>query len=224
MVVQTRTNLKWMLAGVTMLDPATVFIGLDAAIGRDTVLYPNVRIEGKTRLGEGCTVHPGSRIVDSDLGDGVTIKDCCVIEEGRIADKASVGPFAHLRPGTVLSEGARIGNFVETKKTVIGERSKANHLAYLGDATIGKDVNIGAGVITCNYDGFKKHQTIIEDGVFVGSDVQLVAPVRVGKDALVAAGATITRDVPPGALAISRVPQDIREGVAGRRKRMKQKR
>jgi len=154
----------------------------------------------------------------------VTIKDCCVIEEGRIADKASVGPFAHLRPGTVLSEGARIGNFVETKKTVIGERSKANHLAYLGDATIGKDVNIGAGVITCNYDGFKKHQTIIEDGVFVGSDAQLVAPVRVGKDALVAAGATITRDVPPGALAISRVPQDIREGVAGRRKRMKQKR
>ena len=224
MVVQTRTNLKWMLAGVTMLDPATVFIGLDAAIGRDTVLYPNVRIEGKTRLGEGCTVHPGSRIVDSDLGDGVTIKDCCVIEEGRIADKASVGPFAHLRPGTVLSEGARIGNFVETKKTVIGERSKANHLAYLGDATIGKDVNIGAGVITCNYDGFKKHQTIIEDGVFVGSDAQLVAPVRVGKDALIAAGATITRDVPPGALAISRVPQDIREGVAGRRKRMKQKR
>jgi len=224
MVLQARTNLRWMLDGVTMLDPATVFIGADAAIGRDTVLYPNVRLEGRTTLGEGCTVCPGSRITDSVLGRGVTVKDACVIESSTIADKASVGPFAHLRPGTVLSEGARIGNFVETKKTVIGERSKANHLAYLGDATIGKDVNIGAGVITCNYDGFKKHQTIIEDGVFVGSDAQLVAPVRVGKDALVAAGATITRDVPPGALAISRVPQDIREGVAGRRKRMKQKR
>ncbi len=223
MVLQARTNLRWMLDGVTLPDPATVFIGTDVIIGRDTIVYPNVRLEGTTTLGEGCTVYPGSRIADSTLGSGVVVKDCCVIENSRIADKASVGPFAHLRPGTELRTGARIGNFVEVKKSVIGEGSKANHLSYLGDATIGRNVNIGAGVITCNYDGFQKHQTIIEDGVFVGSDTQLVAPVRIGRDALVAAGATVTRDVPAGALAISRVPQEIRAGAAGRRKKMKQK-
>jgi bifunctional UDP-N-acetylglucosamine pyrophosphorylase/glucosamine-1-phosphate N-acetyltransferase len=223
-LLQERINVQWMQAGVTMLDPFSVFIDVAVTIGRDTVLYPNVRLEGKTTLGEGCTVYPGSRMVDSTCGNEVTIKDCCVIEDSRIADKASVGPFAHLRPGTVLGPGSRIGNFVEVKKSVIGEGSKANHLAYIGDATVGKDVNIGAGVITCNYDGFQKHQTIIEDGVFVGSDAQLVAPVRIGKDALIAAGATVTRDVPPEALAISRAPLDIREGVSGRRKRMKQNR
>lgn len=222
-VLRSRKNVRWMMDGVTLIDPATVFISEEAVIGRDTVLYPNVRLEGKTTLGEGCTVYPGSRMVDSICGNGVTIKDCCVIEDSRIADKVSVGPFAHLRPGTVLGPGSRIGNFVEVKKSVIGEGSKANHLAYIGDATVGKDVNIGAGVITCNYDGFHKHQTVIEDGVFVGSDSQLVAPVRIGKDALVAAGATITRDVPPEALAISRAPLEIREGVSGRRKRLKQK-
>jgi len=223
MVLQARTNLRWMLEGVTLPDPATVFIGADVVIGRDSIVYPNVRLEGKTTLGEGCSVFPGSRIVDSTLGSGVMIKDCCVIEDSRIQDRASVGPFAHLRPGTVLNAGSRIGNFVEVKKSVIGEGSKANHLAYLGDATIGRDVNIGAGVITCNYDGYTKHQTIIEDGVFVGSDAQLVAPVRIGRDALVAAGTTVTRDVPAEAMVISRVPQEVREGVAGRRKKMKQK-
>ena len=223
LVLQARSNLRWMLEGVTLPDPATVFIGMDVSIGRDSIVYPNVRLEGKTTLGEGCTVYPGSRIVDSTLGSGVVIKDCCVIEDSRIEDRASVGPFAHLRPGTVLGAGSRIGNFVEVKKSVIGEGSKANHLAYLGDATIGRDVNIGAGVITCNYDGYQKHQTVIEDGVFVGSDAQLVAPVRIGRDALVAAGTTVTRDVPAEAMVISRVPQEVREGVAGRRKRMKQK-
>jgi bifunctional UDP-N-acetylglucosamine pyrophosphorylase/glucosamine-1-phosphate N-acetyltransferase len=223
MVLQARTNLRWMLEGVTLQDPATVFIGAEVVIGKDTLVYPNVRLEGKTTVGEGCVLYPGSRVADSTLGSGVTIKDSCVIEESRIADRASVGPFAHLRPGTVLGAGSRIGNFVEVKKSVIGEGSKANHLSYLGDAIIGADVNIGAGVITCNYDGFKKHQTVIEDGVFVGSDAQLVAPVRIGRDALVAAGATITRDVPAEALALSRVPQENREGVAGRRKKMKQK-
>jgi len=222
-ILRSARNGRLMTEGVTLLDPATVFVSEEAMIGRDTVLYPHVRIEGKTTLGEGCTVYPGSRVVDSHCGNSVTIKDNCVIEESRIADKASVGPFAHLRPGTVLGAGSRIGNFVEVKKSVIGEGSKANHLAYIGDATVGKDVNIGAGVITCNYDGFQKHRTIIEDGVFVGSDAQLVAPVRIGKDALVAAGSTVTRDVPPEALAISRSPLEVREGVAGRRKRMKQK-
>jgi len=222
-VLQTRTNLRWMRDGVTMLDPATVFIGAEAQVGRDTVLYPNVRLEGTTTLGEGCTVYPGVRIVDSSIGDRVTVKDCCVIERSHIADRASVGPFAHLRPETVIDRGARIGNFVEVKKSFIGAESKANHLAYIGDATVGSGVNIGAGVITCNYDGFKKHATVIEDGVFVGSDAQLVAPVRIGKGAVVAAGATITRDVPADALAISRVPQEIREGLAARRRGRKQK-
>jgi bifunctional UDP-N-acetylglucosamine pyrophosphorylase/glucosamine-1-phosphate N-acetyltransferase len=222
-VLRARTNVRWMQDGVTMHDPAAVSIGPDVRVGRDTVLYPNVRLEGTTTLGEGCTVYPGARIADSALGDRVTIKDCCVIERARIADGASVGPFAHLRPETVIGRGARIGNFVEVKKSSIGADSKANHLAYIGDATVGSGVNIGAGVITCNYDGFRKHPTVIEDGVFVGSDAQLVAPVRIGKGAVVAAGATITRDVPADALAITRVPQENKEGVAGKRRRMKQK-
>lgn len=222
-VLKERTAVRWMEQGVTMLDPFTVAIGAGVTIGRDTVLYPNVRLEGTTSLGEGCTIYPGSRIVDSVIGDQVTIKDFCVIEESRIAGEASVGPFAHLRPGTVLGRKAKIGNFVEVKKSTIGEGSKANHLTYVGDAVVGKDVNIGAGVITCNYDGFRKHPTVIEDCVFIGSDAQLVAPVRIGKGAVIAAGATITRDVPPDALAITRVPQENKEGVAARRRALKQK-
>jgi bifunctional UDP-N-acetylglucosamine pyrophosphorylase/glucosamine-1-phosphate N-acetyltransferase len=222
-IMRARINSAWMLAGVTMLDPGATFIGSDVTLGRDCILYPNVRLEGKTTIGQGCTVFAGTRIVDSTIGDGVTVKDCSVIEDSAVADSASVGPFAHLRPGSVIGERARIGNFVEIKKSSIGEGSKANHLAYIGDATVGKDVNIGAGVITCNYDGFDKFPTIIEDGVFVGSDSQLVAPVRIGRGALIAAGATITRDVPADALAISRPPQDIREGFAARRRKMKKK-
>jgi bifunctional UDP-N-acetylglucosamine pyrophosphorylase/glucosamine-1-phosphate N-acetyltransferase len=222
-VIRDRLNTSWMLAGVTMLDPSSTFIGHAVSIGRDTVLYGNIRLEGKTRIGEGCTLYPGSRIVDAELGDNVIVKDCCVIQESIIAAGAAVGPFAHLRPGSVLAERARVGNFVELKKTTIGEGSKANHLSYIGDAIVGKDVNIGAGVITCNYDGFHKFQTVIEDGVFVGSDAQLVAPVRIGKGALIAAGATITKDVPADALAISRIPQNIREGFASRRRKLKQK-
>ena len=222
-VVQRRTNRRWMLEGVTMLDPDTTFIGNTVSLGKDVLLYPNVRLEGKTSVGEGCTIYPGTRVIDSVLASGVTVNDCSVIEESEIAAGATVGPFAHLRPGSRIGPRARIGNFVEVKKSIIGEGSKANHLSYIGDATIGKDVNIGAGVITCNYDGFEKHKTIIEDGVFVGSDAQLVAPVKIGKGALIAAGATITRDVPPEALAISRTPQDIREGFASRRRRMKGK-
>jgi bifunctional UDP-N-acetylglucosamine pyrophosphorylase/glucosamine-1-phosphate N-acetyltransferase len=222
-VLQARINTRWLEAGVTMLDPFSVSIGDGVVIGRDTVLYPNVRLEGATALGEGCTVHAGSRIADSALGDGVAVKDCCVIEGSRIDAEATVGPFAHLRPGSIIGRKARIGNFVEVKKSTIGEGSKANHLAYLGDATVGTGSNIGAGVITCNYDGFQKHPTVIGDGVFVGSDAQLVAPVTIGDGAVVAAGATITRDVPPDALALSRVPQENKEGVAARRRQMKQK-
>jgi bifunctional UDP-N-acetylglucosamine pyrophosphorylase/glucosamine-1-phosphate N-acetyltransferase len=222
-VLRDRVNSSWMLAGVTMLDPSSTFIGHEVSIGRDTVLYGNVRLEGKTRIGEACTVYPGSRIIDSVIENSVAVKDCSVIEESVIAAGASVGPFAHLRPGSVIRERARIGNFVEIKKSTIGEGSKANHLSYIGDAIVGRDVNIGAGVITCNYDGFQKYQTVIEDEVFVGSDAQLVAPVKIGKGALVAAGATITRDVPADALAISRSPQTIREGFSSRRRKLKQK-
>lgn len=221
-VLRDRINSAWMLAGVTMTDPDTTFISAQATIGRDTVLYGSLRIEGRTRIGEGCVVGPGSRIVDSSLGNTVTVKDSCLIEESDIAPGAAIGPFAHLRPGSVIGERARIGNFVEIKKSTIGEGSKANHLSYIGDATVGKDVNIGAGVITCNYDGFRKYRTVIEDGVFIGSDAQLVAPVTIGKDALVAAGATITKNVPADALAISRAPQSIREGFSSRRRKLRQ--
>jgi bifunctional UDP-N-acetylglucosamine pyrophosphorylase/glucosamine-1-phosphate N-acetyltransferase len=222
-VMRERINRQWMLDGVTMIDPDTTFVGSEVSMGRDVVLYPNVRLEGKTKIGGSCVVYSGSRIVDSVIAGSVTVKDCSVIEESDIASGAVVGPFAHLRPGSVIGEGARIGNFVEIKKSTIGAGSKANHLAYIGDATVGSDVNIGAGVITCNYDGYEKHRTVIEDGVFVGSDAQLVAPVTIGKGALIAAGATITRDVPADALAISRVPQTVREGFASRRRRMKRK-
>jgi bifunctional UDP-N-acetylglucosamine pyrophosphorylase/glucosamine-1-phosphate N-acetyltransferase len=222
-VIRDRINRAWMTEGVTMLDPGTISIGSEVSLGRDTVLYPNVRIEGRTKIGKTCTVYPGVRIVDSVIADNVVVKDCSVIEESRVASGASIGPFAHLRPGSLIGERARIGNFVEVKKSTVGEGSKANHLAYIGDATVGRDVNIGAGVITCNYDGYDKYPTVIEDGVFVGSDSQLVAPVTIGRGALIAAGSTITRDVPADALAISRVRQEAHEGFASRRKRMKQK-
>lgn len=222
-VIRDRTNRAWMAGGVTMLDPGTIFIGSEVSLGRDTVLYPNVRIEGRSKLGEGCTVYPGARIVDSVIADKVVVKDCSVIEESGIASGATIGPFAHLRPGSKIGERARIGNFVEVKKSAVGAGSKANHLSYIGDSTVGSDVNIGAGVITCNYDGYDKYPTVIGDGVFVGSDSQLIAPVTIGPGAIIAAGSTITRDVPPDALGIGRTRQEIKEGFASRRRKMKQK-
>ncbi len=222
-ILRARINRRWMQDGVTMLDPDSAVIGSEVSLGRDITLYPNVVLEGKTRIGDASVVYQGSRIVDSVIGQGVAVKDCSVIEESRIADGASIGPFSHLRPGATIGERARIGNFVEVKKSSIGEGSKANHLSYIGDTTVGRNVNIGAGVITCNYDGFEKHRTVIEDDVFIGSDAQLVAPVTIGRGAVIAAGATITRDVPADALAISRAPQDVREGYASRRKQRKQK-
>lgn len=222
-VMKQRINSRWMTEGVTMLDPDTTFVGTESLLGRDVVLYPNVRIEGTTKIGDGCIIYPGSRIRNSVIAKSVTVKDNSVIEESDISSGASIGPFAHLRPGSVIGEGARIGNFVELKKSTIGAGSKANHLSYIGDSIVGKQVNIGAGVITCNYDGYDKYRTVIEDGVFVGSDAQLIAPVTIGRGALIAAGTTITRDVPADALAISRVPQEIRDGFAKRRRKLKQK-
>lgn len=201
-----------MASGVTIEDPATTYVGRDVVVGRDTVIRPGVVLEGRTVIGEGCCLYPGVRIQDSTLGDRVTILDHCLVNGAQIAEDVTVGPFAHLRPQTEIATGARIGNFVELKKTKLGTGSKANHLAYLGDATIGSHVNIGAGTITCNYDGVRKNPTIIEDDVFIGSDSQLVAPVNVGRGAYVAAGSTITQDVPAGALGIARGRQVNKDG------------
>ncbi len=198
---------KWTGKGVNFLDAGSVFIHPDAHIGRGTTVYPNVYIEGHTEIGRDSTIYPNVRILNSRIGNKVTIKDSTVIEDSDIKDRASVGPFAHIRPGSEIGSEARIGNFVELKKAIVGSGTKASHLSYLGDTKIGRGANIGAGTITCNYDGKKKHVTIIEDGVFVGSDSQLVAPVRVGKGAYIGAGSTVTKDIPPGALAISRVEQ-----------------
>jgi len=206
-ILRVRVVSKWMEKGVTFIDPYASFVHVTASIGRDTVIYPNTYIEGSTVIGKNCVILPGVRICDSTIGDGVTIKDNTLIEESRIARGAVIGPFAHLRPGSNIGSRAKIGNFVEIKKSNIGEGSKASHLSYIGDADVGKDVNIGAGTITCNYDGKNKSRTVIESGVFIGSDTQLVAPVKVKKGAYVAAGATVTKDVPEGALAISRSKQ-----------------
>jgi len=206
-IMRKRINENLMLQGVTIIDPQNTYIESDVKIGPDTIIYPGVFIEAKTTIGKNCTIHSNVRIVNSTIGDNVIIKDSSVIEDSVIKDNASIGPFAHLRPGSIISENVKIGNFVEIKKSIIGEGTKAMHLSYIGDAEVGRNVNIGAGTITCNYDGFKKHKTIIEDNVFVGSDSQLVAPVKVSKGAYIGAGSTITKDVPPKCLAITRVPQ-----------------
>src|SRR5688572_10160200 len=223
MLVRQNKNEELMAAGVTLVDPATTYIDPRAEIGSDTVIHPGVVIEGPTRIGRACEIQAHVRIADTEIGDHVNINSFCVIVESRIANGAAVGPFAHLRPASAVGEGAKIGNFVELKKTSLGAGSKVNHLAYLGDATVGDHVNVGAGTITCNYDGEKKHQTIIEDGAFIGSDSQLVAPVRVGKGAYVAAGSSITQDVPDGALGIARARQNNVEGWVERKKAVPQK-
>ena len=216
-VMRQTKNEQLMVAGVTFDDPATTYIDEEVVIGADTVLHPGVTLEGATRIGVACEIHTGVRIVDSTLDDGVVIKNHCVIERSHVAAGASVGPFAHLRPDSRVGRHAKVGNFVELKKTTLGADSKAGHLSYLGDATIGDRVNIGAGTITCNYDGAGKHATVIEDDVFIGSDSQLVAPVTVGRGAYVAAGSTITDDVPAGALGIARGRQTNKPGWVERR-------
>ena len=217
-VMRQQLCTHWMQAGVTLQDPATTWIDADVKIGQDTVLHPHVTLEGQTSIGEGCVIRSHTRISDSRLGHRVAVHDCCVIRDVRLEDDTSVGPFAHLRPGTVVRRSAKVGNFVEMKKTELGEGSKANHLSYLGDARIGKGVNIGAGTITCNYDGSRKHETVIEDEVFVGSDTQLIAPVTVGRGAVIAAGSTVTENVPADALAIARALQVNNPGWAARRR------
>jgi bifunctional UDP-N-acetylglucosamine pyrophosphorylase/glucosamine-1-phosphate N-acetyltransferase len=222
-ILRRRVVSRLMEEGVTCLDPETVHVSSQATVGRDTTLYPHVQIEGHTSVGEGCTIHSGCRIRDSRLGNRVRVFDGCVILESEIADECSIGPYAHLRPLSRLGRKAKVGNFVEMKKSVLGEGSKVPHLTYVGDATVGDRVNIGAGTITCNYDGFAKHQTIIEDEAFIGSNTSLVAPVKIGRGAIVAAGSSITQEVPPDALAFGRAQQVNKEGRAAQLREAKSK-
>ena len=217
-IMRQKKNAELMTAGVTIVDPATTYIDDEVEVGQDTVIHPGVLIQGRSKIGSACEIHASVRIVESDIGDRVTVNNFCLILDSQVAGGATVGPFAHLRSATKIGEKAKIGNFVELKKTTFGAGSKASHLSYLGDATIGTNVNVGAGTITCNYDGQKKHQTVIEDGAFIGSDSQLIAPVRVGKGAYVGAGSSITEDVPARALAVGRGRQANIEGWADRRK------
>lgn len=197
-------------AGVTFLDPSHAYISAEAQIGKDCIIYPDVAIGGKTTLGENCEIRSGTRITNSRLGNNVVVKDHCVIIDSEIESNCAVGPFAHLRMNTLLEERSVVGNFVEVKKTRLGRGSKAMHLTYLGDATIGEKTNIGAGTVTCNYDGKHKHQTIIEDDVRIGSDTMLVAPVRVGRGSVTAAGSVVTEDVPPDTL-VAGVPAVVKK-------------
>lgn len=206
--------------GVSIINPENCYIQEEVRIGMDTIIYPGVILEGSTEIGTDCIIYSNVRIKDSKIGNKVMIYDFSIIEGSVIEDNVSIGPFARIRPETLISEGARIGNFVELKKTKFGRGSKANHLSYLGDAEIGEYTNIGAGTITCNYDGIKKHVTIIEDEVFVGSDTQFIAPVKIGKGAYIAAGSTITKDVPPYSLGIARGRQQNKLDWVKKRKKI----
>jgi bifunctional UDP-N-acetylglucosamine pyrophosphorylase / glucosamine-1-phosphate N-acetyltransferase len=212
-----------MAEGVSIFYPATCVIDTDVEIAADTVIEPFVQILGKSRIGAGCRIRSYSVIRDSEIGEGVLMRPGCILEEARIGPRAVLGPYSHLRSGSDIGEGAHVGNFVETKKIKLGKGSKANHLTYLGDAEIGAGVNIGAGTITCNYDGVAKHTTIIEDGAFIGSDSTLVAPVRVGKGAYVAAASCITSNIPEDALAIGRAQQIVKDGWARAKRASRQK-
>jgi bifunctional UDP-N-acetylglucosamine pyrophosphorylase/glucosamine-1-phosphate N-acetyltransferase len=207
-----------MAAGVTLVRPETCLIDGQVRVGRDTVIEPFVQILGKSRVGADCRIRSYSVISDTQIGDRVLVRPGCIVDGSRVGAGAVLGPYSHLRPGSEIGEGAHIGNFVETKMTQVGKGSKANHLSYLGDARIGEGVNIGAGTITCNYDGRQKHPTTIEDGAFIGSDATLIAPVRIGKRAYVGAGSSITDDVPADALALARGRQVNKAGWARKRR------
>jgi bifunctional UDP-N-acetylglucosamine pyrophosphorylase/glucosamine-1-phosphate N-acetyltransferase len=214
-LLRRRVNEAHMAAGVSLIDPAATYIDVEVRIGRDSVVYPNTFVESGSRIGAKCTIGPSTAIARSRVGDGSAVW-FAVVEDSKIGKACEVGPFARLRPGSVLEDGAQIGNFVEVKASRIGTRSKAKHLAYIGDAEVGAGVNIGAGTVVVNYDGYEKHPTVIADGARIGSDTMLVAPVRVGKGAVTGAGSVITKDVPAGALGVERTDQ---KNVKGYRKR-----
>ena len=218
-VVQRRRILdRLMESGVTIVDPASTYVEDTVTIGPDTVVQPQTVIEGATVIGSECVIGAGSHVSGSRLADRVVLKPYSIIEEAAIEEDATLGPFCHLRPGCHIGAGAEIGNFAELKKSRVGKKTKIHHVSYMGDATLGERVNVGAGTITCNYDGQRKHPTVIGDGVFVGTNSSLVAPLTIGEGAYVAAGSVITRDVPPGALALERSPQVVKDGWAAKRK------
>jgi bifunctional UDP-N-acetylglucosamine pyrophosphorylase/glucosamine-1-phosphate N-acetyltransferase len=212
--IRTSKCQQLMAGGVTIFYPQTCVIDSDVEVGADTTIEPFVQILGATRIGSDCRIRSYSVISNSKIGDGVLVRLGCVVDGARVDKAAVIGPYSHLRPGSEIGEGAHVGNFVETKNIRLGKGSKANHLTYLGDAEIGENVNVGAGTITCNYDGVNKHKTVIEDGVFIGSDATLVAPVRVGKGAYVGAASCITEDVPADSLALGRARQIVKQGWA----------
>jgi bifunctional UDP-N-acetylglucosamine pyrophosphorylase / glucosamine-1-phosphate N-acetyltransferase len=221
-ILQERINRKWMDDGVTLKDPSTTYIEEDVVIGRDTVIGPNTHLLGNTVIGERCQIDGSAYLTDVQVGDNVQLKFSVVATRSRVAAGAIIGPFAHLRPGSSLGPNVHIGNFVETKEATIGEGTKANHLTYLGDVTIGRDTNIGAGTIVCNYDGFHKYRTKIGDRVQVGSDTTLVAPISLGNDVYVATATTLRHDIPAGALAFNERQERVREGwTEQKREKMK---
>jgi len=217
-LLRARRCAELMAAGVAIEDPETTFVGLDAEVEADALLRPFTLLEGRTRVAAGAMVGPFARLVDTTVGRGAQVLDHCLLRECVVEAEASVGPFAHVRPESRIGVKAKVGNFVELKKTRLGEGSKAPHLSYIGDATVGPGVNIGAGTITCNYDGVHKHPTRIEAGAFIGSDTTLVAPVTIGEGAYIAAGSAITEDVPAGALALGRARQVVKPGWAEARR------
>lgn len=211
--LQAQINHSHMQRGITIINPSTTYIGLDAAIEQDTVIFPNTWITGSTAIASGAVIGCNSRLHNCIVGQGSSV-EYSVLVDAKIGDATSVGPFAYLRPGSVVGEGCRIGNFVEIKNSTLGDSSKAPHLAYIGDSIVGRNVNLGCGIITANYDGKTKHKTLIDDDAFIGSNANLVAPIQIGKGAFVAAGSTITKNVEPGALAIARAKQDTKPGYA----------
>ncbi len=211
-LMRQRINQRLMLGGVTLVDPETTYVDQQVEIGSDSLLHPGVTLTGKTRIGQHCVIESGVQVDSSNIADHVHLKSGSVLEGALVGENCNIGPMAHLRPGTELLGHNKIGNFVETKKARLGENSQASHLTYIGDAEVGRNVNFGCGTITCNYDGANKHKTIVEDDVFVGSDTQFIAPVRIGRNSLIAAGSTITKDVPADSLALSRTPQKVIEG------------
>jgi bifunctional UDP-N-acetylglucosamine pyrophosphorylase / glucosamine-1-phosphate N-acetyltransferase len=212
---------RWQRAGVIVEDPDSLYAESEVTVGAGTVIGPNVQLRGKTRIGKDCRIDGSAYLIDAELGDRVHLRFSVVVSESKIGNEAIIGPFAHLRPGTELGERVHIGNFVETKKAVVGEGTKANHLTYLGDVTIGRDTNVGAGTIICNYDGWRKHPTKIGDRVQVGSDTTLVAPITVGDDVYVATASTVRHDVPDGALVYNERRERLRAGwTAEKRKKM----
>ncbi|HAO94185.1 MAG: UDP-N-acetylglucosamine diphosphorylase/glucosamine-1-phosphate N-acetyltransferase [Deltaproteobacteria bacterium GWB2_55_19] len=217
-VMRLRINESLMMGGVTIIDPDRTYIDYGVKIGADTVVYPGAHIKGGSIIGESVVIEEGARIMDSRIGAGTAIKGYSIVEDSVVGENVQIGPFGRLRPGNVIGDKARIGNFVEVKKSRIGKGSKINHLSYIGDAVIGESVNIGAGTITCNYDGVHKHRTTIEDNAFIGSDSQLVAPVTIGRGAYVGSGTTVTKDVPPDALVVTRAKERVIEGWAKKKR------